>query len=109
MTETIKIQKKDVDLDAGIIKLSETKNSKQRYVVMSDSLIELMRAFADKTFYALLMMTIYSPLYTARIFLLQQLRQYITIFFGMQAYRIEVVDDTENECMIGATLCRKVF
>ena len=50
------------------------------------------------------MMTIYSPLYTARIFLLQQLRQYITIFFGMQAYRIEVVDDTENECMIGATL-----
>ena len=54
MTETIKIQKKDVDLDAGIIKLSETKNSKQRYVVMSDSLIELMRAFSDKTFYALL-------------------------------------------------------
>ena len=53
MTETIKILKKDVDLDSGIIRLSETKNSKQRYVVMSNSLLTLMRSFADKTFYAL--------------------------------------------------------
>ncbi|GLU56252.1 tyrosine-type recombinase/integrase [Dyadobacter frigoris] len=53
ITETIKILRKDVDLDSGIIRLSETKNSKQRYVVMSDSLLTLMRSFADKTFYAL--------------------------------------------------------
>lgn len=53
MTETITILKKNVDLDEGIIKLSETKNSKERYVVMSDSLLILMRSFADKTFYDL--------------------------------------------------------
>lgn len=54
ITETIKILKKDVDLDSGIIRLSETKNLKQRYVVMSDSLLSLMKSFADKTFYALI-------------------------------------------------------
>lgn len=53
MTETITIRKKDIDLDEGIIRLSETKNSKERYVVMSSSLSALMRSFADKTFYDL--------------------------------------------------------
>lgn len=53
MTETITIRKKDIDLDEGIIRLSETKNSKERYVVMSGSLLALMRSFADKTFYDL--------------------------------------------------------
>jgi len=53
ITETITLLKKDVDLDSGILRLSETKNAKQRYVVMSDSLLSLMKAYADKTFYAL--------------------------------------------------------
>ncbi|GAB3365875.1 tyrosine-type recombinase/integrase [Arachidicoccus ginsenosidivorans] len=53
ITETLMIRKKDVDLVSGIIKLSETKNAKERYVVMSDSLLRLMKEFADKIFYDL--------------------------------------------------------
>ena len=53
ITETLMIRKKDVDLTEGIIKLSETKNAKERYVVMSDSLCVLMKQYADKTFYQL--------------------------------------------------------
>lgn len=53
ITETLMIRKKDVDLVCGIIKLSETKNAKERYVVMSTSLLQLMKEFADKVFYEL--------------------------------------------------------
>lgn len=53
ITETLMIRKKDVDLTEGIIKLSETKNAMERYVVISDSLCVLMKQFADKTFYQL--------------------------------------------------------
>jgi len=51
ITETLMIRKMDVDPKEGIIKLSETKNAKERYVVMSESLLQLMKLFADKTFY----------------------------------------------------------
>lgn len=51
ITETLMIRKKDVDMERGVIKLSETKNAKQRYVIMSESLLHLMKLFADKTFY----------------------------------------------------------
>lgn len=51
ITETLMIRKKDVDLEDGIIKLSETKNAKERYVVMSKSLKLLMTNYADKIFY----------------------------------------------------------
>lgn len=51
ITETLSVRKKDVDLENGVIRLVETKGSKERYVVMSDSLRELMVSFADKTFY----------------------------------------------------------
>lgn len=51
ITETLMIRKKDVDLKQGIIKLSETKNAKERYVVVSESLLQLMKSYADKTFY----------------------------------------------------------
>lgn len=51
--ETLSIRKKDVDLVNGVIKLSETKNSRERYVVMSESMLALMRDYADKTFYLL--------------------------------------------------------
>lgn len=51
ITETLMIRKKDVDLDQGLIKLSDTKNAKERYVIMSDSLLHLMKLYADKTFY----------------------------------------------------------
>ena len=53
ITETLMIRKKDIDLTEGIIKLSDTKNAKERYVVMSDSLRDLIKQYADKTFYQL--------------------------------------------------------
>lgn len=53
ITETLMIRKKDVDLDQGIIKLSDTKNAKERYVIMSESLLHLMNLYADKMFYLL--------------------------------------------------------
>jgi integrase len=53
ITETLMIRKKDVDLEEGIILLSETKNRKERYVVLSEGLLDLMRQFANKTFYRL--------------------------------------------------------
>lgn len=52
--ETLMIRKKDVDLEAGVILLSETKNEKERYIVLSDELLSLMKSFAAKTFYLLL-------------------------------------------------------
>jgi len=51
ITETLMIRKKDVDLQQGILKLSETKNAKERYVIMSESLLHLTKLYADKTFY----------------------------------------------------------
>jgi len=51
ITETLTIRKKDVDLQQGIIKLSETKNAKERYVIMSESLLHLTKLYADRTFY----------------------------------------------------------
>lgn len=51
--ETLQIRKKDVDLEKGIIKLIHTKNKKHRYIVLSDSMKDLFRLFADKCFYQL--------------------------------------------------------
>lgn len=53
INETLGIRKQDVDLDKGILLLNETKNNKQRYVVMGDDLRQLMHAYADKCFYLL--------------------------------------------------------
>lgn len=54
ITETLNIRKCDVNLEEGLILLrKETKNDKERIVVMEESLTELMRSFADKTFYML--------------------------------------------------------
>lgn len=53
INETLGIRKKDVDLEGGIILLNETKNNKQRYVVMGDDLLELFKSFANKRFYML--------------------------------------------------------
>jgi len=52
--ETLGIRKKDVDLNTGIIKLHETKNNHERYVVLGEDLHYLMKRFADKYFYMLL-------------------------------------------------------
>ncbi len=49
--ETLQIRKRDVDLDRGIIKLVHTKNNKPRYIVLSDSMADLMRQYADKYFF----------------------------------------------------------
>jgi len=49
--ETLQIKKRDVDLDKGIIKLVHTKNNKPRYIVLSDSMADLMRQYADKYFF----------------------------------------------------------
>ncbi len=53
INETLGIRKQDVDLESGIIKLFETKNNCERYIVLSDELTELMRRFAEKCFYLL--------------------------------------------------------
>ena len=53
INETLAIKKKDVDLENGVIHLTTTKNRKERYIVLSDEVLHLMRDFADKTFYAI--------------------------------------------------------
>ena len=53
INETLGIRKQDVDIKEGIIKLLETKNNCERYIVLGDDLKELMQQFADKTFYLL--------------------------------------------------------
>ncbi|MCL2323015.1 MAG: tyrosine-type recombinase/integrase [Oscillospiraceae bacterium] len=53
INETLNIRKKDVDLDEGIIKLIETKNGCERYIILGDDLSLLMRKFASKSFYLL--------------------------------------------------------
>ncbi|AGB18155.1 tyrosine-type recombinase/integrase [Thermoanaerobacterium thermosaccharolyticum] len=53
INETLGIRKQDVDLDAGIIKLSETKNDCDRYIVLSDELRSLIKQYASKCFYLL--------------------------------------------------------
>lgn len=53
INETLGIRKKDIDLDRGIILLNETKNNKQRYVVMGDDLKSLLNDYASKCFYLL--------------------------------------------------------
>ncbi|MBE0451630.1 MAG: tyrosine-type recombinase/integrase [Clostridia bacterium] len=53
LNETLRIRKQDIDLDSGIIKLNETKNGCERYIVLGDDLIDLMKQFADKCFYLL--------------------------------------------------------
>jgi len=53
INETLGIRKQDVDIEEGIIKLFETKNNCERYIVLGDDIKELMQQFADKTFYLL--------------------------------------------------------
>ncbi|MFI3214957.1 MAG: tyrosine-type recombinase/integrase [Eubacteriales bacterium] len=53
INETLGIRKQDVDLEKGIILLNETKNNKQRYVVMGDDLNQLVNDYANKCFYLL--------------------------------------------------------
>jgi integrase len=51
INETLSIRKNEVDIDAGILKLTKTKNSRERYVVLGEELAILMRQYANKTFY----------------------------------------------------------
>lgn len=53
INETLGIRKQDVDLENGIIKLFETKNDCERYIVLGDELRILMKQFAEKCFYLL--------------------------------------------------------
>lgn len=53
ISETLGIKKEDVDLDKGIIKLYETKNYNERYIVLSDSLTDILRQYCEKCFYLL--------------------------------------------------------
>ncbi len=53
INETLGIRKRDVDLGDGIIKLFETKNNCERYIVLSDELADLMRQYSEKCFYLL--------------------------------------------------------
>ncbi len=51
--ETLGIKKEDVDLEKGIIKLNESKNNKQRYVVCGEDLRQLLNIYANRCFYLL--------------------------------------------------------
>jgi integrase len=53
INETLGIQKRDVDLTEGIIRLREAKNGSERYIVLGDDLLLLIRNFATKCFYLL--------------------------------------------------------
>jgi integrase len=53
INETLGIRMRDVDLEAGIIKLNETKNNHERFIVLGDDMRALMSQFADKCFYLL--------------------------------------------------------
>jgi len=53
INETLGIRKQDVDLEDGIIRLFETKNNCERYIVLGDDLLSLVRQFASKCFYLL--------------------------------------------------------
>lgn len=53
INETLGIRKQDVDLENGIVKLSETKNDCERYIVLGDDLQALVQQFAEKCFYLL--------------------------------------------------------
>lgn len=53
INETLGIKKEDVDLEKGIIKLNESKNNKQRYVVCGEDLRKLLNVYANRCFYLL--------------------------------------------------------
>jgi integrase len=53
INETLGIRKMDVDVGEGILKLFETKNNRERYIVLGDDMKALMQQFADKSFYLL--------------------------------------------------------
>ncbi len=53
INETLGIRKQDVDLRDGIIKLYETKNNCERYIVLNGDLTNLVRQYAEKCFYLL--------------------------------------------------------
>jgi integrase len=53
INETLGIRKCDVNLQSGIVKLHETKNNRERYVILGDDMQSLMVQFADKCFYLL--------------------------------------------------------
>ena len=51
ISEILFLKKEDVDLCSGVIKLRNTKNKHERYIVMPKDLNRLMNIFADKTFW----------------------------------------------------------
>jgi len=51
INETLGIRKSDVNLETGVIRLHETKNNRERLVVMGNDMKFLMTQFADKSFY----------------------------------------------------------
>jgi len=53
INETLGIRKMDVDIDTGVLKLFETKNNRERYIVLGDDMSSLVQQFADKSFYLL--------------------------------------------------------
>lgn len=53
INETLGIKKEDVDLGQGILRLNESKNDKQRYVVCGEDLRKLLNIYADRCFYLL--------------------------------------------------------
>lgn len=52
--ETLGIRRRDVDIENGVIKLCETKNATERYIVLNEELTDLLRRYAEKRFYLFL-------------------------------------------------------
>lgn len=53
INETLGIKKEDIDLKKGILRLNESKNNKQRYVVCGEDLRNLLNIYASRCFYLL--------------------------------------------------------
>lgn len=53
LNETLCIWVRDINLREGTIRLTETKNHRERFIVMGDDLLDLMVYYADKCFYLL--------------------------------------------------------
>lgn len=53
INETLGIKKEDIDLEKGILRLNESKNNKQRYVVCGEDLRRLLNIYASRCFYLL--------------------------------------------------------
>lgn len=51
LNETLGIRKRDVNLSDGVVRLTETKNGRERHIALGPEMLGLMRQFAQRYFY----------------------------------------------------------